>query len=74
MTHVVPRAWNARVRTPEEIAEVCQGFKASFKEQKYAEMNCPFCSKLRGEHSEAEGDTRVGLLQQGEDKRRKRYV
>jgi hypothetical protein len=73
MTHVVHRAVNARVRTPEEIAEVCQGFKASFKEQKYAEAKCPFCSKLRGEHSEAEVDTCVELLQQSEDKRRKRY-
>jgi hypothetical protein len=73
MTHVVHRAWNARVQTPEEIAESCQLFQASFKEQKYAKIKCPFCSKLRGEHSEAEVDTCVELLQQSEDKRRKRY-
>ena len=65
----MPYSPYSRIQTPEAIAEQCRGFKASFAEEFQAKLRCPFCTKLRGEHSEAEVTACVEVLRKKQERR-----
>ena len=54
------------------IEEHVAAFKSTFRDERYRQADCPFCTKGRGDHSDAETDACVDILRKKEEKARAR--